>query len=177
LPKSRLSVLLVQWLYSGRRLDPNAIVHCVPDSLLAAEIFLSRLNRNVSKQKLNLLQFAASDMAKTGTRAAEIMRRQLAQPELWGVVFDNVPDHSVSHEVAPSLASSTNTSKKVPATYTGRADPLLDRSRHPIRNRHSSEVPAFSCQVDYGPVIFSALNIVQFQCYNLATAQSASQKK
>jgi hypothetical protein len=56
--ESRLSVLLVQRLYSGRRLDPNAIVHCVPDSLLAAEIFLSRLNRNVSKQKLNLLQFA-----------------------------------------------------------------------------------------------------------------------
>src|SRR5580700_10448625 len=116
-------------------------------------------------------------MAKTGTRAAEIMRRQLTQPELCGVVFDNVPDHSVSHEVAPSLASSTNTSKKLPATYTGSADPLLDRSRHPIRNRHGSDVPAFSCQVDYGPVIFSALNIVQFQCCNLATAQSASQKK
>jgi len=175
--ESRLSVLLVQRLYSGRRLDPNAIVHCVPDSLLAAEIFLSRLNRNVSKQKLNLLQFAASDMAKTGTRAAKIMRRQLMQPELCGVVFDNVPDHSVSHKVAPSLASSTNTSGKLPATYTGRADPLLDRSRHPIRNRHGSDVPAISCQVDYGPVIFSTLNIVQFQCCNLATAQSARQKK
>jgi hypothetical protein len=86
----------VQWLYSGRRLDPNAIVHCVPDSLLAAEIFLSRLNQNVSKQKLNLLQFAASDMVKTGTRAAEIMRRQLTQPELCGVVFDNVPGTGIS---------------------------------------------------------------------------------
>jgi hypothetical protein len=47
----------VQWL------DPNAIVYSVPDSLLAAEIFLSRLNRNMSKQKLDLLQFASGNMA------------------------------------------------------------------------------------------------------------------
>jgi hypothetical protein len=66
----------VQWL------DPNAIVYSVPDSLLAAEIFLSRLNRNMSKQKLDLLQFASGNMAYTRTRAVQIMRRQLTQPEL-----------------------------------------------------------------------------------------------
>jgi hypothetical protein len=35
----------------------------------------------------------------------------------------------------------------------------------------------FSSQVNYRPVIFTALNVIQLQCSNLATAQSASQKK
>jgi hypothetical protein len=43
------------------------IVDCVSDSLLAAEIFLSRLHRNVSKQELDLLQFTASDVAEART--------------------------------------------------------------------------------------------------------------
>jgi len=57
------------------RLDTDAIVDCVTNSLLATEIFLSRLDRNMSKQKLDLLQFAASNVAQARTRAAEIMWR------------------------------------------------------------------------------------------------------
>ena len=157
---SRFFVLLGNQSISRSRLNADPIVYRVVDSLFAAEIFLSRLNRNVSKQKLDLLEFASSDMAKTRTRAAEIMWRQLTQPELCGVVFNNVPDHSVGHEIAPGLASSTNTSKKPPATYAGCTGPLLNRPRHPIRNRHGSNVPTFSGQVDYGPVILSPLNVV-----------------
>jgi hypothetical protein len=81
------------------------------DSLLAAKIFLGRLDRNVSKQKLDLLQFAASNVAQPRTRTAEIMWRQLRQAELRCVVFYNVLDHSVSHAVAPGFSSPTNTSK------------------------------------------------------------------
>jgi len=65
----------------------------------------------MSEQKLDLLQFAASNVAQARTRAAEIMWRQLRQAELCGVVFNNMPDHSVSHEIAPGLASPANTSK------------------------------------------------------------------
>jgi hypothetical protein len=38
----------------------------VAESLLAAQVAFRRLYRNVSQQKLNLLQFPASLMAKTG---------------------------------------------------------------------------------------------------------------
>ena len=48
---------------STQRLDADTIVDCVSDSLLAAEILLSRLDRNVSKEKLDLLKFAASNVA------------------------------------------------------------------------------------------------------------------
>ena len=79
---------------------------------------------------------------------------------------------SVSHEIAPSLASPTNTPKEFATAYTSCGDPLTDCSRDPIRNRHGPNVPGFSCQVNYGPVILTALNIVQLQSSNLATATS-----
>jgi len=41
----------------------DAIVNCISDSLLAAEIFLSGLDRNMSKQKLDLFQFTTSNVA------------------------------------------------------------------------------------------------------------------
>jgi hypothetical protein len=51
------------WSISTPRLDADTIVNCVSDSLLAAEILLSRLDRNMPKEKLDLLKFAASNMA------------------------------------------------------------------------------------------------------------------
>ena len=38
--------------------QPEFVVHCLAESLLAAEITLGGLNRCVSKQELNLLKFS-----------------------------------------------------------------------------------------------------------------------
>src|ERR1017187_977500 len=38
--------------------QPEFVVHCLAESLLATEITFSRLNRCVSKQELNLLKFS-----------------------------------------------------------------------------------------------------------------------
>jgi len=43
--------------------QPEFVVHCLAESLLAAEITLSGLNRCVSKQELNLLKFSTRQMA------------------------------------------------------------------------------------------------------------------
>ena len=60
----------------------------------------------MSKQKLDLLQFVASNVVRSRTRAAEFMCCQLRQVELRCVVFHNVPGHSVSrlrsHDLAPT---------------------------------------------------------------------------
>jgi hypothetical protein len=45
---------------SGVRLDSQAIVHRELQLLLAAEVLLRRLNRDVSKQELNLVQLSAN---------------------------------------------------------------------------------------------------------------------
>jgi hypothetical protein len=39
--------------------QPEFVVHCLAESLLAAEITFGGLNRCVSKQELNLLKFSA----------------------------------------------------------------------------------------------------------------------
>ena len=85
------------------------------------------------------------------------MRCQPRQTEPRGVVFNNVPNHSVSHKIAPGLASPTNATKQLAIAYAGRGDPLTDRLRHAIRDRHGPDLPAFTCQINYGPVILSAL--------------------
>ena len=41
------------------------VVHCLAESLLAAEITFGCLNRCVSEQELNLLKFSALCLAKT----------------------------------------------------------------------------------------------------------------
>ena len=43
--------------------QPEFVVHCLAESLLAAEITFGGLNRRVSKQELNLLKFSAREMA------------------------------------------------------------------------------------------------------------------
>jgi hypothetical protein len=96
---------------SSSGLDTDAIVDCILNSLLAPQIFLSSLDRNMSEQKLDLFEFAAGNMAEASARSAEIMGRQMRQAKLCCLVFNNMPDHSIRYEIAPGFSGSTNTSK------------------------------------------------------------------
>src|SRR5437773_3731691 len=46
------------------------VIHSVPQFLFAAEVTFRGLNRSVSEQKLDLLQFTACEVAKTGRYAS-----------------------------------------------------------------------------------------------------------
>jgi hypothetical protein len=56
---------------------PNSdfVVHGILNPLFATEISFRCLNRNVTEQKLDLLQFASGGIAKPCTGSAEIVRR------------------------------------------------------------------------------------------------------
>jgi hypothetical protein len=56
---------------------PNSdfVVHGILNPLFATEISFRCLNRNVTEQKLDLLQFASGGVAKPCTGSAEIVRR------------------------------------------------------------------------------------------------------
>ena len=56
------------------RFDADAIIHPVPEPLLAAEILLSRIDAHVAEQELDLLQLAASLVTQTRACPAEIVR-------------------------------------------------------------------------------------------------------
>jgi hypothetical protein len=54
------------------------IVYCILKALFATEIAFGRLNRYVSKQELDLLEFASSLMAKPSTGSTKIVRSDYA---------------------------------------------------------------------------------------------------
>ena len=58
-----------RWFYS------DFVVDSILNPLFATEISFGGLNRNVTKQKLDLLQFASGGVAKSCTGSAEIVRR------------------------------------------------------------------------------------------------------
>lgn len=59
----------------GARFDPDAIIDCRTNALLAAEVALGRLHRYVSQKELNLLQLTSRSMAEASAGSAQVMRR------------------------------------------------------------------------------------------------------
>jgi len=53
-------------------LNAQSIIYSIPKLLLAPEIPFSSLDRNMSEQELDLIQFAAGQVAQTGTRPTTI---------------------------------------------------------------------------------------------------------
>ena len=57
--------------------DSQPVVHGNPKLLLASEVALCRLDGNVAEQELDLVEFAAREVAQTRTGSSKIVRRQL----------------------------------------------------------------------------------------------------
>ena len=51
---------------SGIRFDSQSVVHRDSELLFASEVALRRLDRDVAKQKVDLIQFAAREVAEAG---------------------------------------------------------------------------------------------------------------
>jgi hypothetical protein len=60
-----------------RRADSQSVVHGNPELRLASQVALRRLDRPVTEQELNLIQFAACEVTETRARAPQIVRGQL----------------------------------------------------------------------------------------------------
>lgn len=60
---SSVALLSIQGIW----LQTDVIVNCIPETLLASQVSLRRLDGDVTQQKLNLLQFTAGLMAQSCT--------------------------------------------------------------------------------------------------------------
>jgi hypothetical protein len=54
------------------RFDADAVINGVPETLLAAEVPLRRLDAHVTQQKLNLLQLATGLVTKARARSSTV---------------------------------------------------------------------------------------------------------
>src|SRR5262249_60465259 len=105
-PRSSRAIFKHFWIPSGRptrrptrtnlplRFDANPFIDRRPNTLLAAEVSLRRLNRDVPKNELDLFQFAALGVTQPSTRPPQVMRRQLLNSGFPGVLTNHIP-HSL----------------------------------------------------------------------------------
>ena|ERR1700683_4802208 len=98
----------------GSRFDPDLIVYSLAKPLFAPQVFLGRLDRDMTQQKLNLFQFAASTVTETGARSSEIMWRKLSDSQSVRVLLHYVPDHLLRYFRSPDSAAPTDAPEQFP---------------------------------------------------------------
>jgi hypothetical protein len=64
--------------YDG--LNPNPIIDCRPDALPRSKVLLGSLNRDVAKQKLDLIQLTTRTPTEPGAGSSQIVRRKCRNP-------------------------------------------------------------------------------------------------
>jgi hypothetical protein len=87
------------------RFEPDLIIDSVAKALLAAQVSLRCLHRDVSQQKLDLLQFTTGLMTKTGTSPAEVMRRERRNLTVLCFFLHHAPNDLGAEADAPDSAS------------------------------------------------------------------------
>jgi hypothetical protein len=86
------------------------VTHPVVDGaaqlLIAAEVTHCGLDRDVSKQELDLIQFATGEVAQPRASATKVMRSKFLYARSRGGLPDNLPQHLRRHPSSPEPAQS-----------------------------------------------------------------------
>src|SRR3974377_440691 len=93
-------------------LNAEAVIDSVPMLLLAPEVPFCRLDRDVPEQELDLIQFAAGQMAQTGTGATQIMRSEPLDTGTGCSLPNHLPEHLRRHPLAPAPARFVGATKQ-----------------------------------------------------------------
>ena len=112
--------------------QPDTIIDGIPQTLFAAEIALSRLNANVSKQELDLLQFAASFVAQPSTPSPQIVRRDAAQIAFVTCLGHHTPDHLGTEPMFCNSPRLVNRSEYRTERQVGHTQPGMQHRFYPI---------------------------------------------
>jgi hypothetical protein len=117
----------------------------------------------MAEQELDLLQFTARLMTEPSTRPPEVVWREFRNSKSFRVFLHNVPDHFLRNLRTPDNTLAANASEYPAVRYLCHSLPVVDRLLHPSRHWNCANVPAFPDEVNNGPVVFSALNVVKAQ--------------
>ena len=151
-------------------------IHRLPQSLLAARVFLGRLHGNVTQQELDLFQFAARTVAETGARSSEIMWREFRDSQFLCVFLYDVPHYFLGYLRTPYCPSPADAAKQFALSDVGRTQPFVDCALHPFRHRDRTDMSGLPNEVNDGPVILPALNVVRRQINQFSSTQSTAEQ-
>jgi hypothetical protein len=133
------------------------------ESLLATQVAFRRLHRDVPKKELNLLQFTARLMAKTGAGPAKVMRRERRNLTGFCLLLHDTPNDLWAEPGTPNPASLVDRTKKRASCDPGGRHPGVNSSFDPIRDRYSSYVAALADKIGYDPVLLPLLYVFNAQ--------------
>jgi hypothetical protein len=91
--------------------DTDAIIHRRPDPLLAAQISLGRLNRNMPQQELDLFQLTSGCLTQFCACPAQVVKREFCHANSFRTFLHNVPNRLFCHALAPDTAHLVHFSK------------------------------------------------------------------
>ena len=122
-----------QTLLRSRRivqLDAHSVVDGKSQFLLAAEVLFRRLDRDVSKQKLDLVQLATGKMAEPRAAAPKVMRREFFDTGTLRGALDDLPQYLGRHACSPDPTRFVDGSKERTFSDTTGFLPFIDRCLH-----------------------------------------------
>ena len=91
--------MLVASSAPGGKREP--IIHSAGQILLASDVSLGGLNRGMSQQKVDLLQFATGDMAQPRAGPPKVVGCQCRDSSPGRTSLDDVPDDILGDAVPP----------------------------------------------------------------------------
>src|ERR1700687_1748639 len=115
-------------------------------------------------------------MTEPGTRSPQVVWREFGNSQPSRVFLHNVPDHFLRDCRSPDDTFSTNASENLAVRYVRHSSPVVDRLLHPSRHWNCANVPTFPDEVNNGPVVFSALNVVKAQVNEFSSTEPAPQE-
>lgn len=120
---------------------------------------------------MDLLQFAARLMTEPGTRSPEVVWREFRYTQPFRVFLHDVPDDFLRDRRSPNNTFAAKASEDLTVRDFGNSRPVIDRLLHPIGHRNRANVPSFPNEVNYGPMIFAALNMVKGQINEFSSTE------
>jgi hypothetical protein len=91
------------WWLGVVRFNPELVIDGTAEFLLATKVALRGLDRYISEQELNLIEFTAGEVAQSGARAPQVMRGELLDPRPVGGFLYDLPDHLRRHPITPNF--------------------------------------------------------------------------
>ena len=122
----------------------EAIVNGLLQILLAAQISFGRQHGNMTKQELNLFQFAAIHVAELGAGSPKIVWSEMVQLNPLSDPSDDVPDDVLGDSLTPRRPMTANGAEDSPGGHFRRFFPLIDCILDPSGHGNGTDMTAFA---------------------------------
>ena len=153
---------------SGIRLDAQAVVHRAPKRLLAPEVALGRLNRDVPEEELDLVQFAAGEVAQSSTGASQIVRGQIIDAGGGGRIFRTTSHRTFAVIPFPQTRPTLLMARHRTVGDADHRGPCVDGVLDPRGHGDGADVPTLTDEIGDDPVLLALLNPPESQGQQLA---------